>query len=468
MKTREERIARQKELLELRDRVQSRLMAIPGVRSVGVGLKEVGGKITDEIVFRVYIMEKKPLSSVPPGERIPGEIEGIETDVIVWEPDERAGVDSGRYRPLRGGIQIDNGGGYGTLGCFAKRNSDGAWVALSNWHVMVQDATTTDLRIAQPETGCCCCCVTGYIGKVADSKIGDTVDCAIATLDADVAKVHDIVDVGTVDGSGAAVVGDKVRKRGRTTGLTTGTIKDVATDSANSDAFLTNQILIETDPGVPDFILKGDSGSALVNEDNEVVGLMCRIRGHNGIANPIADVLSALKINIPVADTGARAVDRLEPKAAASIQGGRIRDWETLLQTEAEARHPLGLLVGRHRDEIWDLIQHNREVGLRWQRAQGPAYVAAFERTTRTIGYRVPDEIAGVSRTELFLAMAVALERNGSPALRADLRAEAIGWIPRLQRCDTAEALWREYQVMKHEYGPGAAERLRVRRAWPS
>jgi hypothetical protein len=48
--------------------------------------------------------------------------------------------------------------------------------------------------------------------------------------------------------------------------------------------------------------------------------------------------------------------------------------------------------------------------------------------------------------------MAAALDRNGSAGLRADLREEAIGWIPRLQRCGTADALWREYQVLSHEY----------------
>lgn len=457
MKTREERIARQKELLELRDRVQSRLMAIPGVRSVGVGLKEVGGKTTDEIVFRVYVTEKKPPSQVPPGERIPAQIDGFDTDVIVWELDKQAAVDSDRYRPLRGGIQITNGSGYGTLGCFARRNSDSVWVALSNHHVMVEGAPGNDIRIAQPDTGCCCCCVTGYVARVTVSVLGGTVDCAIATLEEDIGKVHDIVEIGTVDGSGLAVSGDIVRKRGRTTNLTTGKIKDVVTESTNdAGVTLTNQILIEPAAGVPDFVLPGDSGSALVNENHEVVGLICRQRGHNGIANPIADVESALNINIPVADTGVRAFDRLTPEAAASVAGGRIRDWERLILDEAKTAHPLGLLVGRHRGEIWDLIQHNREVGLRWQRAQGPAYVAAFERTTRTVGYRVPDAIGGISRTELFLAMAVALERNGSPALRADLRAEAIGWIPRLQRCDTAEALWREYQMLKHEYGPGS------------
>jgi len=73
MKSREERIARQQELLELRDRAQARLKAIPGVRSVGVGLKEVGGKLTDEIVFRIYVTEKKPESEIPASERIPAE-----------------------------------------------------------------------------------------------------------------------------------------------------------------------------------------------------------------------------------------------------------------------------------------------------------------------------------------------------------------------------------------------------------
>src|SRR5688500_9065412 len=124
MKTREERIARQEELLRFKDAVEARLLAIPGARSADTGFNEAGGKSTDEIVLRVYVMDKRPIGEVPPSERIPAVIAGIPTDVVVWTHHQEID-DTARYRPLRGGIQITNGvGGNGTLGCFGKRQSN--------------------------------------------------------------------------------------------------------------------------------------------------------------------------------------------------------------------------------------------------------------------------------------------------------------------------------------------------------
>lgn len=96
-----------------------RLLAIPGVHSVGIGAKYVAGRNTSEPAIIVFVKKKKALSELGPHEAIPAEIDGVKTDVV--ESDEpELHEDTSSYRPLRGGIQIQVGVssiGHGTLGC---------------------------------------------------------------------------------------------------------------------------------------------------------------------------------------------------------------------------------------------------------------------------------------------------------------------------------------------------------------
>ena len=131
---RESRKKRQIQVQKLIKKVEGELLAIPGVKTLAVGLKITDGKMSEDIVLRVGVEEKRPISELSPKDVIPPEIEGIATDVFVWTP-TKAITDTARYRPIRGGIQIGNGtGSVGTLGCFATRNTGGATVMLSNHH----------------------------------------------------------------------------------------------------------------------------------------------------------------------------------------------------------------------------------------------------------------------------------------------------------------------------------------------
>ena len=451
---RDARKKRQVQVQTLLKSVEGRLLEIPGVKTVAVGLKVTNGKMTDDIVLRIGVEEKRPISELSPEEMIPSEIDGIETDVFVWTP-TKAMSDTSRYRPIRGGIQIGNGtGSVGTLGCLATQNSGGATVALSNHHVMFagKSATATGIEIAQPDFSCCCCCRAGKVGAVLAGSIGGTVDCAIASIDADIQHLQEVVEIGGIAGTGVAVVGDAVRKRGRTTELTTGTVSMVnfATTSSDSGLSFTDQIFVTPDAAHPNFVEGGDSGSALLDEDNNVIGLIWGQNGNAGVANPIADVEAALDITVFAQSTTAAAM----PAVAMLPQPGsdgviRRRDWEAMLWAETDSQDLLGRKVAQHWNEVWNLILTNREVGLRWQRGQGPAFAAAFERTTRVTSYRVPDDVDGVSFTQLLLSMATALEQHGSEALKADIRAEGIGWIPILQGCRTADELWLAYHNIK-------------------
>ena len=89
----------------------------------------------------------------------------------------------------------------------------------------------------------------------------------------------------------------KVRKTGRTTGYTTGTITLVnATIQVN---YGDGKVAKFEDQLVSGFMSEGgDSGSLLVSESNKAVGLLYAGSSQSTIYNPISRVLEQLKIRI--------------------------------------------------------------------------------------------------------------------------------------------------------------------------
>lgn len=117
-------------------------------------------------------------------------------------------------------------------------------------------------------------------------------------------------------------IGENVRKFGRTTGYTSGKIFSVALDiwikydRTGKQAFFRDQFLIEPDKETCEkFVDKGDSGSLLVDGENNAVGLIFAGANGNinlenteqkpsicinnyGLANPISEVMSRMKIEL--------------------------------------------------------------------------------------------------------------------------------------------------------------------------
>jgi hypothetical protein len=79
---------------------EDQLRAIPGVKHVSVGLKDTGGKVTDQLCIRVYVKEKKDQQELTPAELIPSDINGVPTDVNVL-PEIEFQDDNRKYRPIQ-------------------------------------------------------------------------------------------------------------------------------------------------------------------------------------------------------------------------------------------------------------------------------------------------------------------------------------------------------------------------------
>jgi hypothetical protein len=310
------------EIVKIKEAAEADLLKRPGVTAVDVGYKYVGGQRTDEIAIRIHVAEKK---DVPLDEQIPKIIEGIKTDVlqntfvllVLSRPvtDVLPEVDVKTYNPLLGGISIGpcraiNGHVHaGTLGAIVLLNGTSTPMMLSNFHVMAVDkgaqAGDTMTQPSLIDGGGCPNTIAGLLQR---TSLGGSVDCAVASLTGR-DHINGIIDIGFIKGVANAVLGMAVRKRGRTTGLTFGTIDSVAMTQTMDygdgigNVTLTNQIGVKVDSAHSTlFDDRGDSGSVVVNEEDKVIGLLYlgSEDGKTGVANPIQSVLEALNISISI------------------------------------------------------------------------------------------------------------------------------------------------------------------------
>lgn len=232
------------------------MLKIPGVVSVSMGYKQTGRDLTDQLALRVYVQQKKKPEQIPAGESIPAEINGLPTDVIERYLSARSS--KGGTRPLVGGILLTEyndlqPGSPGTLGCMAKRCSDGKHVALSCQHVLHSTGTKASPEndakhiMRQPERkDCCGFYYENIVGPILAGMVDNylypvsgqdfQVDCAYGLINPDVHSGNTIDKIGTIQGTedltpfvanSQLPLNYQVRKMGHQTGLTSGIIEEV-------------------------------------------------------------------------------------------------------------------------------------------------------------------------------------------------------------------------------------------------
>lgn len=318
----------------VKQRVEDELLSRAGVTGVDIAEKISNGEPTGRMAIVVYVKQKKAKRALAANELIPEEIDGIPTDVIeedvVLHPalvklDEAAPqVDAAKYPTLQGGIgigpcrsvhlkppEVPAEGNYvfvGTLGIMVRDRVSNAPMALTNFHVAcINTGWAPGDVMAQPSLVDGGHCPADRFGTLTRGVLSEHVDGAVITLDSAKPWTCSIAEIGNIKGQAAAAVGMAVRKRGRTTGLTYGTV--TSTDfSLNIDygdglgtRTLKQQIRVTVDSSHgPKFGDHGDSGSVVVTADNKVVGLHFagNSSGTVGFANPIQAVLDELNVNL--------------------------------------------------------------------------------------------------------------------------------------------------------------------------
>ena len=309
---------------------EARLMIMKNVVAIGVGYKTTDNVQTDEPAVIVSVVKKLPLIQLPETSRVPKALGGIQTDVVETGRIYALQDPTQKMRPARPGVSI---GHYqitaGTLGCLVQR--DGQVYILSNNHVLANsnagqvgdailqpgpyDGGTSADQIATLEQfvpvgfgvsllGCLSLSsLLRLFGLSSDPKINEpgnnTVDCAIAKpLSPDLVD-PDILNIGVPTGVGTATLGTQVQKSGRTTGLTTDQITQIDVTVSvlygSQIAVFKNQLMAGA------MSQGGDSGSAVLDMEKRVVGLLFAGSDSTTIMNPIQFVLDALQVQLVTA-----------------------------------------------------------------------------------------------------------------------------------------------------------------------
>jgi hypothetical protein len=314
------------------------LLGKRNVIGVGLGYKISQGVATGELGLIVSVTRKETLSSLAAEDRVPKALDGVRTDVVEtgvlraldagprdrWRPVVPPGVSVGHHRVTAG-----------TFGCLVRRGSE--VFILSNNHVladtnsgqqgdailqpgladggslddriaMLADYVPIDFGTAEPEcpiarwTTTLLNFVAGAFGSshqlraVKQTAGINHVDAALARpLSPDLVS-NEILHIGVPAGVGAAGLGTEVQKSGRTTSHTRSTITQVdATlriDYDGLSALFTGQLVAGP------MSQGGDSGSAVLDMNRRVVGLLFAGSEAATIINPIEEVLSALNVEL--------------------------------------------------------------------------------------------------------------------------------------------------------------------------
>jgi len=295
-------------LVSAKRSAEAELLRRPGVTGVDVGYKYVAGRRTNIFAIRVFVRRK---GSFAESDRIPTEIAGYPTDVIQACP--RFLDDTRHYDPVVGGISI---GACrlelaGTLGMLVLDNVTNAPMALSNFHVLAADqGWRPGDSITQPATIDGGSCPQTVVATLVRAIQDGDVDAAVAHL-TDRSHQCEIADIGRITGQGEPSVlqgENSVRKRGRTTGFTYGEVDGVEGSITIEGITFVHQIVMTPADGNRVFADRGDSGSVIVNQQNQVIGLLFAgddPPGTRVYANHIGHVLSKLNCSICVADPSA-------------------------------------------------------------------------------------------------------------------------------------------------------------------
>jgi hypothetical protein len=326
-------------VIEVKRQNVAYLLGRKNVVACGVGFKESGGRITEEPCVVVSVAKKMPEAQLSPADIVPKKLGEVKTDVQETGVIRALQSPTDRWRPAPGGVSI----GHiditaGTLGCLVIK--DGQLFILSNNHVLANinaaekgdpiiqpgryDGGTLDDQIAtledfipinfgeEPPT---CPIAIGtesflnWLAKLVGSShrvmafqevpARNRVDTAIARPLSDDLVEKRILEIGVPKGSREATLGTQVKKSGRTTGFTTGRIIQI--DVTSQVSYGEGKTAVFEDQLMAGAMSQGgDSGSAVLDEEDFVIGLLFAGSDTTTLMNPIQFVLDALNVEIAV------------------------------------------------------------------------------------------------------------------------------------------------------------------------
>jgi hypothetical protein len=330
------------EIRKIKDLHKESLMRKPNVIGLGTGYKNSQDQATGKLCLVALVQQKLPKAALSFDMLIPQELEGVKTDVIDVGYIRPQQSRTARLRPAPGGISL---GHYqitaGTFGCIVHDNHTNTRLILSNNHVLANhnrarvgdpilqpapsngglvanDTIATLTRFSPIKFGLeqnpntISQALVNFINQVArffgsnqslsvvrkNLSAFNLVDAAVAQPSNDSQVSDEIMEIGVLNGTLAPTLGMAVRKSGKATGLTTGTITvmDVTIDIDFLDG---NTARFEDQIVTSPMSQGGDSGSILVHADSpKAVGLLFAGSDKATIHNPIQAVLDAMEVHL--------------------------------------------------------------------------------------------------------------------------------------------------------------------------
>ncbi|HCB50126.1 MAG TPA: hypothetical protein DEP47_11540 [Chloroflexi bacterium] len=325
-----------------KNQFKQELMRKPNVVAVGAGYKIVGGRQTDIPCVIVFVKQKVAAETLSGDQLVPEKVGEVPTDVVesgeIFAHQSR----TGKYRPAPGGVSVSHPRvTAGTLGAVVRDSNSGERLILSNNHVLANSNSASEGDIIlQPGSADGGTAANDAIGSLLryqpiqfETTPGPPGDCgqanAFASLgnfiartlgseyrvyayrvqqvvnlvDAAVARplndrdiLDEILEIGEVSGVEEATIGMAVRKSGRTTSLTNGSI--IALDTMVTVNYgggrnaIFDQQIVSGPMSQP-----GDSGSLLVDGDSQrAVGLLFAGSDQTTVYNPIGLVQDLLAV----------------------------------------------------------------------------------------------------------------------------------------------------------------------------
>lgn len=315
-----------------------RLLQKANVIGVGLGYKVSQGRRTPELSMVCSVARKLPQAELTRRDSVPSTLDGVPTDVVETGRIRTFQSPTDRIRPAPGGVSIGHSDiTAGTFGCVVRKG--GKRFILSNNHVLANSnvARKGDV-ILQPgaadggripgdqiavlsefvpikfhDAPSSCGFAQGVamvanffaelvgcearLRAVAAQAESNLVDAAIARPLQDGDVLDRIMEVGTIRDLGTASLGMAVQKSGRTTGFTRGEILQV--DVTVNVHYGGGQVATFTDQVMAGAMSQGgDSGSAVLDENNNLIGLLFAGSDNSTITNRIENVFAAFDLTL--------------------------------------------------------------------------------------------------------------------------------------------------------------------------
>lgn len=317
------------------------LLKKENVVATGIGYKRSAGQKGTTLSIICSVQQKKSKSQLSSKDLVPDHVDGIVTDVVETGRIRALNTHLQRHRPAPGGVSIGHRDiTAGTLGCVVKKN--GQRVILSNNHVLANsNAAQIGDAILQPGAHdggkfpddhianlleFIPISLSGGVDLPSDCPIGNSlasmlnlfaaatgsrtrlqavriqaednlVDAAIAKPLNDSDISDDILNIGAIAGMTPGQLSMAIQKSGRTTQYTTGTIDQV--DVTVNVQYGAGQIARFTDQLLAGPMSQGgDSGSAVLDNDKNLVGLLFAGSDTTTIINRMENVFSALGLSL--------------------------------------------------------------------------------------------------------------------------------------------------------------------------